>query len=168
MTSAEPVGRGAAAARAALAGNPSDGYGGAVLAVTVPALRAEAVARHCAASGVQPGNLLVEATIRRFARELASRADATGVTWRTTIPRGVGLGGSSAIVIATIRALCQLHGVALTATELAGFALAVETDELGIAAGLQDRVAQSYDGLTSWSSRLDRTSRWTGPSSLRW
>ncbi len=50
----------------------------------------------------------------RFARELARgpRA-ATAVTWRTSIPRGVGLGGSSAIVIATLRALCELHGVAL-------------------------------------------------------
>jgi glucuronokinase len=41
-----------------------------------------------------------------------------------------------------------LHGVQLTPDELASFALAVETEDLGIAAGLQDRVAQAYGGLT--------------------
>jgi glucuronokinase len=51
-------------------------------------------------------------------------------------------------VIAAARALCELHSVELTAEALATFALAVETEDLGIAAGLQDRVAQAYGGLT--------------------
>jgi glucuronokinase len=38
--------------------------------------------------------------------------------------------------------------VSLERGELAELALAVEREELGIAAGLQDRVAQSYGGLT--------------------
>jgi glucuronokinase len=50
-------------------------------------------------------------------------------------------------VIATVRALCELHRVRLRPDELASFALAVETEDLGIAAGLQDRVAQAYGGL---------------------
>jgi glucuronokinase len=70
------------------------------------------------------------------------------VRWRTAIPRGVGLGGSSAIVIATLRALCELHDVSLGEEQLAGTALAVEVEELGITAGLQDRVAQAHGGLT--------------------
>ncbi len=68
--------------------------------------------------------------------------------WTTSIPRGVGLGGSSAIVIATLRALAGLYAVSLVDAELAELALAVEVEELGIAAGLQDRVAQAYEGLT--------------------
>src|SRR5262249_21529402 len=96
---------------------------------------------------IDPPAELVKATVLRFAREHAPRAARTSLAWRTSIPRGVGLGGSSAIVIATARALCRLYAVALGPTELAEFALAVETDDLGIAGGLQDRVAQSYGGL---------------------
>jgi hypothetical protein len=51
-------------------------------------------------------------------------------------------------VIATLRALGQLHQVDLRPAALAAFALAVETEDLGIAAGPQDRVAQAYGGVT--------------------
>ena len=139
---------GQALARAALAGNPSDGYGGAVLAITLPSFSARAQARSAPAPAVDPPSALVEATVRRFAREFAPGALLTAVRWATTIPRGVGLGGSSAIVIATTRALCKHRGVPVERDRLAEFALAVETEDLGIAGGLQDRVAQAYEGLT--------------------
>ena len=139
-----PRGEGSASARAALAGNPSDGYGGAVLAVTLPEMSATAAAIPAAELRVDPASHLVEATVRRYARELDPSAVHTAIAWRTSIPRGVGLGGSSAIVIAVLRAL----GCALEPDELARLALAIEVDELGITAGLQDRVAQAYGGLT--------------------
>jgi glucuronokinase len=135
-------------ARAALAGNPSDAYGGATLAVVVREFLAEADARPAARASVAPESDLVQATVRRFERELAPAAPPAEIRWRTSVPRSVGLGGSSALVIATARALCGLHRVALGPDELASFALAVETEDLGIAAGLQDRVAQAYGGLT--------------------
>jgi glucuronokinase len=138
---------GVAHARVALAGNPSDGYGGAVLGVTLDQLRAQAVARAAPTLEIDPSSELVEATVRRFARELEPAALASAVRWATSIPRGVGLGGSSAIVIAVMRALCELHGVSLAPARLADEALAVETEDLGIAAGLQDRVIQAYGGL---------------------
>lgn len=137
----------AAHARAALAGNPSDAYGGAVLAVTLDGLSAEAFASRAQTLAVEPASELVEATVRRFSFELDAAALPTAVQWRTSIPRGVGLGGSSAIVIAVLRALCALHRVALDPARMAELALAIETDDLGIAAGLQDRVAQAYGGL---------------------
>jgi glucuronokinase len=143
------LGSGEAFARAALAGNPSDGYGGAVLAFVLPSFAARASARAAYGVRVLPDSRLVRATVARFARDLApERAGGAAIEWSTSIPRGVGLGGSSAIVIATLRALCELHGVSIGRSELAELALAVETEELGIAAGLQDRVAQSYGGLT--------------------
>lgn len=159
--------RGSASARAALAGNPSDGYGGAVLAVTVDALRAEAVATSARTTSVEPRSALVAAASERFGRELAPLAPPSAVRWRTEIPRGVGLGGSSAIVIATLRALCALHGVSLAPADLASFALSVETEELGIAAGLQDRVAQAHGGLTFMEfgsrRRYERLDPWVLP-----
>jgi glucuronokinase len=147
-------GLGFAYARAALAGNPSDGYGGAVLAVTLPGWRAEAEAVAAAESSAEPPNALVEATERRFARTFGM-GGAT-VRWRTAIPQRVGLGSSSALAIAVIRALRTLHEVELEPTEMAELALAVETEDLGIVAGLQDRVVQSYGGLVFMDFGADR------------
>jgi glucuronokinase len=144
---AEVAARAAAHARAALAGNPSDAYQGAVLAVTLDALSAEAFAHRAQSLVVEPASELVEATVRRFSAEFGTAAVATKVQWRTSIPRGVGLGGSSAIVIAVLRALCALHRTALEPVQMAELALAIEVEDLGIAAGLQDRVAQAYGGL---------------------
>lgn len=138
---------GAALARAALAGNPSDGYGGAVLALALPGLVAQAVARRARAVQISPDGTLVQAAIDRFARDLHEPAARTEVRWSTSIPREVGLGGSSAIVIATLRALSALYQVRLGEGEMAELALAVEVEDLGISAGLQDRVAQCYGGL---------------------
>jgi glucuronokinase len=139
---------GAALARAALAGNPSDGYGGAVLAVTLPRWRAYAEAASSPRLRVEPANDLVAATARRFARVLGSGGVHAAVRWRTSIPQRVGLASSSALVIAVLRALGELHGVGLEPGDLADLALAVETEDLGIVAGPQDRVAQAYEGLT--------------------
>jgi glucuronokinase len=147
MPSAEEA-QGIALARAALAGNPSDGYGGAVLATTLDGYRAEVRARPGPALATSPASELVEAAVRRFAREIEPAAASTAIEWQTSIPRGVGLGGSSAIVIASLRALSDLYGVRLEPGALAALALAVEREDLGIEAGLQDRVAQAYGGLT--------------------
>lgn len=132
---------GSALARAALAGNPSDGYGGAVLAVCVPELSARAEALPAQHARSEPPNALVDAAIARHGRGPCALA------WATTVPREVGLGGSSAIVTATVRALCALHGHVLAPDALAELVLAVEVEDLGIAAGPQDRYAQAHEGL---------------------
>lgn len=141
-------GRGAALARAGLAGNPSDGYGGAVLAVTLETWTARAEAVPAPVLAVHPPSELIEATVRRFARDLRPAGLQTAIEWSTSVPRTVGLGGSSALVVATVRALCELHDAQLEPDELATFALAVETEDIGLVAGLQDRVSQAYEGLT--------------------
>jgi glucuronokinase len=148
-----PPAEGSALGRAALSGNPSDGYGGATLAVTIPALAVRATVTSVAELGPSarapaPQVPLVCATARRFDRELGADSRGLAIDWTSSIPRSVGLGGSSAIVIATVRALCSHHGLSLSEPDLAELALAVETEDLGIAAGLQDRVAQAFGGLT--------------------
>ncbi len=147
-------------ARAGLVGHPSDGYGGATLGVTVHnfAARVELhpAPRLCiepADAGAWPegGEPLIRATVRRFCRHCADAGAPyepnARIRYRSTIPREVGLAGSSAIVIATLRALARHSGVAIAHERLPELALSVETDELGIAAGLQDRVVQTYGGL---------------------
>jgi glucuronokinase len=132
---------GNADARAALAGNPSDGFGGAVLACCVSELGAWAQAEHADEVASDPPSVLVDAAIARFGR------GPCAVRWGTDVPREVGLAGSSAIVTATVRALCALHGHALEPSALAELVLAVEVEDLGIAAGPQDRYAQAHGGL---------------------
>ena len=143
-----PGGRGQAPARAALAGNPSDGYRGAVVAVALPARGARAQATPDGAARCEPESALVRAAVARFGAELDPRAADASVRWCTDIPRGVGLGGSSAIVIAVLRALGDALDVPLAPLALAPLALSIEVDDLEIAAGLQDRVAQAFGGVT--------------------
>jgi glucuronokinase len=159
-----PPAEGAAHARAALAGNPSDGYGGAVLAFSFAERGARATASRAPRLSLEPDVPLVRATVKRFARQLEPAAASTTIRWHSDIPRGVGLGGSSAIVIATVRALADLFGVRLDPGSLAEFALAVETEDLGIAAGLQDRLAQAYGGLVFMDFDADRHGRVRAPA----
>ena len=51
-------------------------------------------------------------------------------------------------MIAVLRALCEHHEVVLEPAAMAELALSIEVDDLGIAAGLQDRVAQCHGGVT--------------------
>jgi glucuronokinase len=145
-------GRGAAFARVALAGNPSDGYGGRTLAVVVPDFVARAQAEPSdtdAISSPGPGGQeLMRATLERF-RALVGPGYPVALSCETKVPREVGLAGSSAIVIACARALCDLCGRQLDLDELAREALAVEQEDLGIAAGLQDRVVQARETLVA-------------------
>lgn len=147
---------GTATARAALAGNPSDGYGGGVLAVCLRDFAATVeLAPGTGSVGeaglrVEPPSCthLVRAAAVRHAATTGCEAPPLLARVRTTIPREVGLAGSSAIVIATLRALDALLGTRLTLDDLPRVALGAEAD-LGISAGLQDRVAQAHGGLTA-------------------
>ncbi|MCW3016327.1 MAG: Glucuronokinase 1, partial [Solirubrobacterales bacterium] len=139
-------------ARAALAGNPSDGYGGAVLAVCVDGLAATVQVAPAPRDIVEPDecSALVGATVRRFRTVVGAAAGApVAVHVASTIPREVGLAGSSAIVLATLRALGALTGTGIAEEELAAVALDVEVSGLGIAAGPQDRVVQARGGLVA-------------------
>ncbi|MFT5290178.1 MAG: glucuronokinase [Planctomycetota bacterium] len=90
---------------------------------------------------------------RRHAEEqgspLAGAAGVLRVAATTTIPRQVGLSGSSALVIASLRAFGAHFQVGISPIALAAMALAVEVDDLGLSAGPQDRVVQSFEGLVS-------------------
>lgn len=146
------TGNGSAFARVALAGNPSDGYGGRTLAVVVRDFSASARAQTAEADSIASpgpgGEELMRATLARYRGHTGS-TDPVALSCETNVPREVGLAGSSAIVIACARALCDLHGAKLERDELARLALAVEAEDLGIAAGLQDRMVQARETLVA-------------------
>ena len=67
--------------------------------------------------------------------------------YESTIPLRLGLGGSSSIVTAALRAISQYYGVEIPLPVQAKLVLETETRELGVPAGPQDRVIQVYEGL---------------------
>jgi glucuronokinase len=138
-------------ARAALAGNPSDGYGGRTVAVCIADWWAEAeLDPNGGPAGARRGSgidRLVRAALARIDRMTGGAELPGALSVRTSIPRQVGLGGSSAVVIAVMRLAAAEHGLELSPAVLAREALAAENDELGIAAGPQDRVIQAHQGL---------------------
>jgi glucuronokinase len=69
------------------------------------------------------------------------------------------LAGSSAIITACVRALKIFYDVEISLPILANLVLSVERDELGIDAGLQDRVAQAYNEpvLMNFDERIMKT-----------
>jgi glucuronokinase len=136
-----------APARAALAGNPSDGYGGRTVAVALPAFRARVRVEPSERLDVE--DPLLGAAYRRFARGVGMDVPPLRMRFDTTIPERVGLGGSSAIVVAALRALGEAFGLELTPGNLASAALETEREELGIEAGPQDRVVQAHGGLVA-------------------
>ena len=104
--------------------------------------------------GYYGGMRLLQAACKRFADVCAEgdlRLDAPPFTLRyhTDIPQQVGLSGSSAIVIATLRALIRWYDVenSFPRERFPGLALSVEAEVLGITSGLQDRVIQTYGGV---------------------
>ena len=163
--------------RAGLIGNPSDGYYGKTIALAFTNFEAEVVLYETPELEILPntrdhsifssidglvedvklygyygGIRLLKAAVRKF----ADRCNEQGVPlhkrnftlrYHSNIPHMVGLAGSSAIITACMRALMRFYDVEIAKPELATMVLDVETKELQLSAGLQDRVAQAYQGL---------------------
>jgi len=169
--------RASAHARVGLLGNPSDGYFGKTISFVLrnfsarvvvyewPELeivlskedrcqfdRLEDLVEDVRLKGLYGGLRLIKGAIKKFAehcREAGISLDARNFSLRyeTDIPRQVGLAGSSAIITAVFKGLMEFYQVSIPGEKLPSLILSVETDEIGISAGLQDRVCQAYGGL---------------------
>ena len=161
--------------RAALVGNPSDGYFGKTIAFVfhnysaeaelyespeldlLPSLRdhntfasMEDLHRDIVLYGYYGGIRLLKGAIKKFyeyvqEHDLSIENKNFTMRYKSDIPNRLGLAGSSAIITAATRALCKFYGVEIRPDHFANLVLSVETEELGIPAGLQDRVAQAYN-----------------------
>lgn len=104
--------------------------------------------------GYYGGIRLIYATLKRFSeycRENGIKLDHRNysIIYDTNIPRQVGLGGSSAIIVSLLKSLMEFYGLNNNEIPIEfqpNLILSVETNELGINAGLQDRVIQTYGG----------------------
>ncbi|MBM3776469.1 MAG: GHMP kinase, partial [Acidobacteria bacterium] len=164
-------------ARAGLLGNPSDGYFGKTISFAFTNFRArvlvypsarleirlakadlpifenlEDLYRTTRWRGYYGGVRILQALIVRFSdycRQQGIGLEDRNFTieYESNIPQRLGLGGSSAIITAALNGLCQHYGVEIPIQVRANLALEAETRELGVPAGLQDRVIQAYGGL---------------------
>lgn len=164
-------------ARAGLLGNPSDGYFGKTIAFVVRNFRARVLLYPSARLEIKPakadmpvfeslqdlyaitrwrgyygGIRIVQALLVRlydYCRHQGIVLENRNFTieYETTIPLRLGMGGSSSIIIAALRALCQYFAVEIPLPVQVNLALETETLELGVPAGPQDRVVQAYEGL---------------------
>lgn len=163
--------------RAGLLGNPSDGYYGKTIALLVRNFRARVLLYPSARLEIKPskadtpifenldelyqltrwrgyygGIRIIQALIVRFMdycrdHDIILENRNFTIEYESTIPLRLGMGGSSAIVIASLRALCQYFRVDIPLPIQAVLALETETKEIGVPAGPQDRVIQVYEGL---------------------
>lgn len=161
--------------RAAVIGNPSDGYYGKTIAFVfsnflakvqlweTPELEVkpekhdgawfksiDELVSDVSFAGYYGGLRLLKASIKVFhdyCMKNGISLDNRNFTIRysSDIPLRLGLAGSSAIITACFKALTRFYQVEIQQQFLANLVLSVETQELGIAAGLQDRVAQAYE-----------------------
>lgn len=164
-------------ARAGLIGNPSDGYFGKTISFIVrdfgaqvtlfetpeltiePSERDHSVfesihhlAKDVKQHGYYGGIRLLKATVKRFhdwceKEGVALHGRNFTLRYETNVPPQVGMAGSSAIICACMRALMEFYKVDVPRHLQPGLVLSVENDELGIPAGLQDRVIQVYEGV---------------------
>jgi glucuronokinase len=164
-------------ARAGLLGNPSDGYFGKTIAFVMSNFRARVLLYPSARleiklskadlpvfedlddlyqttrwRGYYGGIRIIQALIVRlidYCRgkgiELPNRNFT--LEYESSVPQRLGLGGSSAIITASLRALCQYYNLDIPLPIQANLVLETETRELNVPAGLQDRVVQAYQGL---------------------
>ena len=163
--------------RAGLIGNPSDGFFGKTIAIILRNFAAEvtcyesphlvivpgqrdhlqfesraALVEDVQGNGYYGGVRLIKASIRVFSdychrHGLALDRRNFTIAYQTSIPVRVGLAGSSGIITATMRALMAFYDVEIPKPQLPTLILRVETEELSIGAGLQDRVIQVYEGV---------------------
>jgi len=158
-------------------GNPSDGYYGRTLSIILRNFQAKVTLRESRDLRIEPGAQdldtfrdldhlaevvglrgyyggarLIKAAIKVFhdycdQHGLSLPARSFTARYESSIPRQVGLGGSSAIVTAALRALMTFYRVEIPLQIQPNLVLSAELDELGITAGLQDRVVQVYEGV---------------------
>ncbi|HTS25237.1 MAG TPA: hypothetical protein VMH81_05150 [Bryobacteraceae bacterium] len=164
-------------ARAGLLGNPSDGYYGKTISFAMSNFRARVLLYPSGRLEIKPskadlpifenlddlyritrwrgyygGIRIIQALIVRFVdycRQNHIEIEDRNFTleYESNIPQRLGLGGSSAIITASLRALCQYYGLDIPLPVQANLVLETETLELNVPAGLQDRVIQAYQGL---------------------
>ena len=170
-------------ARVGLFGNPSDGYFGKTISVSIQNFFSEvtlvpdqqcfstrvsfepgaydwnafdslsSLAHHTETHGHYGGVRLLRSLCVNFhgyceAKKIPLHDQGFNLRYATTVPKQTGLSGSSSIVVAGLRCLMKHYDVNVPLADQPALVLKCETD-LGINAGLQDRVVQCFEGAVA-------------------
>ena len=142
--------------RIGILGNPSDIYGGKVIAMTIQ-YRAEVTIKHSNQLSIKMWNgkeadenlkRLIDASLKRLVKEgWIKEKPPIEVAVRTNIPRESGMGGSTAIIVAFLDACRKMLNLTYNNYRLAEIVQKIEHKDLGIVAGYNDRYAITFGGL---------------------
>lgn len=95
---------------------------------------------------------LPRAVLQHFRHRLPGGVD---LFLSAEVPPGTGLGSSSAMTVALIRALAAWTGEEMTAEQVASLACHLEIEELGLPIGKQDQYASAFGGLNAITFTAD-------------
>ena len=138
---------GRARARIGLLGNPGDLYRGKVLAATIDAFETVATVTETVFYAPTAFQADVAELQRLVVERVCPTKGAMALAVSTDVPLQSGLSGSSAILLATLRALDHHLDLGLAPLEMAQIVWDIERHDMGIVAGPQDRVIQALGGL---------------------
>jgi galactokinase/mevalonate kinase-like predicted kinase len=154
--------RASAPGRAGIVGNPTDGYGGTVVASSLseratvtltPAAETllEIGGHHARIAG--RGDLRLDGSYTDIAKAVLTQFDPLPeqkqfhLTAATTIPIQAGLSGSTAMLVAILGAVLHWLDVNLNPYEIAELARKIEFEVMGVTCGFQDQYMASFGGL---------------------
>jgi galactokinase/mevalonate kinase-like predicted kinase len=166
--------RASAPGRAGIVGNPTDGYGGTVIASSLaeratvtltPGSGPGGAPSHSAARGIVleigghraeirgRDDLVLDGSYTDIAKAVLTQFDLSPerkpfhLTAETNIPIQAGLSGSTAMLVAILGAVLRWLDINLNRYEIAELARKIEFEVMGVTCGFQDQYMASFGGL---------------------
>jgi galactokinase/mevalonate kinase-like predicted kinase len=154
--------RASAPGRAGIVGNPTDGYGGTVIATSL-AERATVTLTPASETLLEIGghlalirsrdDLVLDGSFTDIAKAVLTQFDSAPtekpfhLTAETNIPIQAGLSGSTALLVAILGAVLHLLDLNLNRYEIAELARKIEFEVMGVTCGFQDQYMAAFGGL---------------------
>lgn len=154
--------RASAPGRAGIVGNPTDGYGGTVIATSL-AERATVTLTPARETVLEIGghraeirsraDLVLDGSYTDIAKAVLTQFDAVPgeksfhLEARTEIPVQAGLSGSTAMLVAILGAVLHVLDIDLNRYEIAELARKIEFEVMGVICGFQDQYMAAFGGL---------------------